>query len=197
MIWLVVVDASIAHLLLYVAPCSFPILLIEIRIMSWRARFSPNIGSVVSFINPKDPACFGVRSWWRVNLPELQRLNPLTLFTIQELNFGEPHMFVSYSPQDQRVIRLAGTTEEEMNDIMQACVTYGTNHAIVERPRTDDGGDPLTSHTVISFGYTDSFLAKLDLTPPADMGQSTPQGVDDPGQKPRVWPRNIGAKIVP
>lgn len=165
--------------------------------MSWRARFSPAVGSIVTFINPKDPACFGVRAWWRNNLPELQLLNPMCVFSIQELSFGEPHMFVSYSPQDQRVIRMAGATEDEVGDMMEACVTYGTNHAIVERPRTDDGGDPLMSHNVISFGYTDSFLAKLELIPPANTGSHTPEGVDDPGQKPRVWPRNPGTKLVP
>ena len=165
--------------------------------MSWRARFSPCVGSVVVFVNPKDPHCFGVRSWWKNNLTELQILNPMCNFSIQEFSFGEPQMFVSYSPLDQRMVRLAGSTEEEVEDIMQSCVTYGMNHAIVERPRTDDGGEPLMCEAINSFGYTDSFLSKLDLTPPADVGQRTPEGVDDPGQKPRVWPRNTGYKLQP
>lgn len=167
------------------------------EVMSWRARFSPNVGAIVVFINPKDPHCFGVRNWWRTNLTELQILNPACNFSIQELSFGEPQMFVTYSPLDQRVVRLAGATEDEVEDIMSSCVTYGANHAIVERPRTDDGGDPLTQGTLNSFGYTDSFISKLDVSPPGNVGQHTPEGVDDPGQKPRWYPRNTGAKLMP
>jgi hypothetical protein len=165
--------------------------------MSWRGRFSPNVGCIATFINPKDPACFGVRSWWRTNLPELQLLNPMTTFSIQELSFGEPYMFVNYSPNDQRLVRLAGATEEEVEDILEACVNYGQNHAIIERPRTDDGGDPLIMDYINSFGYTESFMSKIDVTPPADIGHRTNEGVDDPGQKPRVYPRNTGVKIMP
>jgi hypothetical protein len=165
--------------------------------MSWRGRFSPNIGAIATFINPKDPACFGVRGWWRTNLPEMQLLNPMTTFSIQEMSFGEPYMFVNYSPVDQRLIRLAGATEEEMDDIMEACVNYGQNHALIERPRTDDGGDPLIMDYINSFGYTESFMSKIDCTPPADVGHRANEGVDDPGQKPRVYPRNTGVKIMP
>ncbi|CBH18782.1 hypothetical protein, conserved [Trypanosoma brucei gambiense DAL972] len=113
--------------------------------MSWRARFTPCVASLTVWLNPKDPNCFGVRNWWRNNLPELQLLNPFCSFTIQELSFGEPHMYINYTPTDQRMIRLAGATEDECEDIMEACITYGMNHAIIERPRTDDGGDLSTS----------------------------------------------------
>ncbi|CBZ29717.1 conserved hypothetical protein [Leishmania mexicana MHOM/GT/2001/U1103] len=165
--------------------------------MSWRARFTPCVGSLTVWLNPKDPNCFGVRNWWRNNLPELQLLNPFCTFTIQELSFGEPHMYVNYTPTDQRMIRLAGATEEECEEIMEACITYGMNHAIIERPRTDDGGDLVNQPAITSFGYTESFTAKLEVTPPADIGQKTTEGVDDPGQKPRLYPRNVGCKLMP
>lgn len=165
--------------------------------MSWRCRFSPNIGSVLTCINPKDPLCFGVRSWWRTNLPELQILNPVTNFSIQEVSLGEPFMYVMYSPIDQRQVRLAGCTEEELEDILEACVTYGQNHAIIERPRADDAGDPMMMDYINSFGYTESFMSKIDVMPPASCGHHTNEGVDDPGQKPRVYPRNTGVKIMP
>ncbi|CCW60327.1 unnamed protein product [Phytomonas sp. EM1] len=165
--------------------------------MSWRARFTPCIGSIIVWLNPKDPNCFGVRNWWRNNMPELQLLNPFCIFTIQELSFGEPHMHIIYTPTDQRMIRLAGATEEECEDIMEACITYGMNHVILDRPRTDDGGDLINQPAVISFGYMESFTAKLEVCPPADIGQRTTEGVDDPGQKPRVYPRNIGCKLIP
>ena len=106
-------------------------------------------------------------------------------------------MTVNYSPIDQRMVRLAGATEEECDDIMEAIITYGQNHAVIERPRADDGGDIINQPLVINFGYTESFMSKLEVSPPADMGQRTPEGVDDPGQRPRLWPRNIGAKLVP
>eukprot|EP00672_Neobodo_designis_P017298 CAMPEP_0174827568 /NCGR_PEP_ID=MMETSP1114-20130205/805_1 /TAXON_ID=312471 /ORGANISM="Neobodo designis, Strain CCAP 1951/1" /LENGTH=165 /DNA_ID=CAMNT_0016061231 /DNA_START=208 /DNA_END=705 /DNA_ORIENTATION=+ len=165
--------------------------------MSWRARFSPLIGGVITYINPKDPACFGVRGWWRTNLPELQLLNPMTNFTISEIAFGEPIMYIQYSPHNMRLIRIAGATEEEIEDILEACVNYGQNHAIVERPRGDDAGDPTVMDWISSFGYTETFMAKIDVTAPADVGQRTNEGVDDPGQKPRVYPRNTGIKIMP
>lgn len=165
--------------------------------MSWRSRISPNIGSMMTFINPKDPACFGVRAWWRTNMPELQLLNPMCTFSVQEISFGEPYIYINYSPVDQRLIRIAGATGEEMEDIMEACVNYGQNHALIERPRTDDGGDPLVMDYINSFGYTETWISKIDVQPPADIGHKTPEGVDDPGQKPRVWPRNAGYKIMP
>jgi hypothetical protein len=165
--------------------------------MSWRVRFAPSVGSLVTFLNPKDPHCFGVRSWWRTNLPELQVINPGCTFSIQELSFGEPYMFVNYSPLDQRIVRLAGATEEEMDDIMESIVTYGSNHAIIERPRTDDGGDPLNQEIINSFGYTESFNSKLEVKPAGDVGHSTSEGVDDPGQKPKRFPRNASTKFSP
>lgn len=165
--------------------------------MSWRARFSPCVSNITVWLNPKDPNCFGVRNWWRKNLPELQLLNPMCMFSIQELSFGEPHMYISYTPLDQRMIRLAGSTEEECEDIMEACITYGMNHAILDRTRADDGGDLVNQPAIISFGYTESFNAKLEVRPPADLGQNTTEGVDDPGQKPRVYPRNVGLKLIP
>jgi hypothetical protein len=165
--------------------------------MSWRCRFAPCIGQVMTFLNPKDPTCFGVRQWWRNNLPELQMLNPTTNFTIQELSFGEPYMHVAYSGHDIRIIRLAGATEEEFTDIIQACVTYGNNHSLIDRPRNDDGGDPLLNQVIINFGYTDSFLAKLEKGPLLNLGQGTTFGVDDPGQRARMMPRNLGSKITP
>ena len=165
--------------------------------MSWRARFTPSIGTISVWLNPKDPHCFGVRNWWRTNLPELQLLNPFCAFSIQELSFGEPHMFVTYSGLDQRMIRLAGATEEEVDDIMEACVTYGSNHAIIERPRTDDGGDLTNQPIIINFGYMESFQSKLEVTPPADIGQKTTHGIDDPGQAARVQPRTGGVKLIP
>jgi hypothetical protein len=137
-----------------------------------------------------------VRNWWRNNLPEIQLLNPYCIITIQELSFGEPFMSVAYSPLDQRMVRLAGATEEEVEDIMEACVTYGSHHAIFERPAADDGGDLINQPNIINFGYTESFNSKLEVMPPVSTGQHTPEGVDDPGQKPRVWPRNTGTKII-
>lgn len=165
--------------------------------MSWRARFTPCVGNMVLWINPKDPNCFGVRNWWKNNVPELQMLNPFCNFNMQEITFGEPHMHVAYSPIDHRMIRLAGATEEEMEDIMEACITYATNHAVQEKERADDGGDATNSANIISFGYTESFMAKLEVSPPADIGQRTTEGVDDPGQKPRLMPRNVGYKLMP
>ena len=61
----------------------------------------------------------------------------------------------------------------------------------------DDGGDVFNQPAIISFGYTESFNAKLEVVPPADIGQKTTEGVDDPGQKPRLYPRNIGLKLIP
>lgn len=165
--------------------------------MSWRARFTPSIGCMTVWLNPKDPNCFGVRNWWRTNLPELQLLNPFCSFSIQELTFGEPHMHVTYSGLDERMVRLAGATEEEVEDIMEACVTYGANHSITERPRTDDGGDLINQPSIISFGYMESFQSKLEVTPSCDIGQRFVNGVDDPGQKPRLLPRNVAMKLVP
>lgn len=106
-------------------------------------------------------------------------------------------MYIAYSPIDQRMVRLAGATEEECEDIMEACITYGSNHAIIEKPRTDDGGDISNQPIITSFGYTESFNSKLEVAPPADIGQKFAEGVDDPGQRPRVYPRNIGHKLVP
>lgn len=165
-------------------------------IMSWRARFSPTVATISVWLNPKDPNCFGVRNWWRTNLPEIQMLNPYTNFSIQEISFGEPHMHIAYSPIDQRMVRLAGATEEECEDIMEACVTYGANHAILEKGR-GDGGDVSTQPLITSFGYCESFTSKLEVIPPAEIGQRFAEGVDDPGQKPRVYPRNTAFKIVP
>lgn len=149
------------------------------------------------WLNPKDPNCFGARNWWRNNLPELQLLNPYCTFSIQEISFGEPHMFVNYTPIDQRMVRLAGATEEECEDIMEACATYGSNHAILVKPDVDDGGEIHNQPLITSFGYTESFTSKLEVTPPADIGQKTAEGVDDPGQHPRVYPRTTGYKIMP
>eukprot|EP00759_Apiculatamorpha_spiralis_P052422 PhF_6_TR5702/c0_g1_i1/m.8401/K03946/NDUFA2; NADH dehydrogenase (ubiquinone) 1 alpha subcomplex subunit 2 len=166
--------------------------------MAWRCRFSPCIGSVLSFINPKDPLCYGVRSWWRKNMTELQLLNPGCTVSIQELSYGEPVMYVQYSHHDQRVVRLTGTTEEEMDEIMQACVTYGMNHAQQMRPHVDDGGDPLLTANIISFSYAESYIARLEMIPPNDSTVRTTMGVDDPGQKVRtLYPRNDGTKIAP
>jgi hypothetical protein len=106
-------------------------------------------------------------------------------------------MFVFYTPIDQRMIRLAGATEEEVDDIMEACVTYGSNHAILEKPRADDGGDLHNQPIITNFGFTESFTSKLEMTPPADIGQKTSEGVDDPGQHPRVYPRTTAYKIMP
>lgn len=158
---------------------------------------TPAIGNICVFLNPKDPNCFGVRNWWRNNLPELELLNPMCTMSIQEMSFGEPHMFLQYSPVDMRMVRLAGATEEEFEDIMESCVTYGTNHALLERPRTDDGGDLVNQSLITNFGYTESFMSKLEVSPPSDTGMKTTDGIDDPGQKARVMPRNAGLKLAP
>ena len=131
--------------------------------MSWRARFSPNLSNVFTFINPKDPACYGVRHWWKTNLPELQALNPLCRFDIQELSFGEPFMFAVYTEHDQRMLRLTNTTPEEMDSIMEACVTYGMNHALLPRHAGDDGGNKDQEKLVINFGYAE-YRLKILLT---------------------------------
>ena len=166
--------------------------------MSWRGRFSPHVGQLLTFLNPKDPLCFGVRSWWRKNLPELQALNPGCTVSIQELSYGEPQMYVQYCHHDQRIIRLAGVTEQELDEIMEAVVTYGQNHAVVQRPRTDDGGDPLHYEHINSFGYAETYMARRETQPPMDANLRLPVGTDDPGQKPRtMWPRNNGYKFFP
>lgn len=159
--------------------------------MSWRARFSPGCGVITTYINPKDPQCFGVRNWFRKNLPELQLLNPCTNFQVQELNFGEPKMMVGYGEMDQRMIRLAGATEEEMEDIMQAVSNYADSHVTLEAERADDAGGPTsTQPLIINFGYAESFHAKLEVIPSNNLGQNELDGIDDPGQRPRVLPRN-------
>lgn len=123
-------------------------------------------------------------------MPELQLLNPYTALSVQELTFGEPIMFVVYSNVDHRIIRLAGATEEEVEDIIHAVVTWGENHARAERGRCDDGGDPLVDNWMINFQYTDSFIAKSEIMPPWDASNRQTEGSDDPGQHVRVWPRN-------
>ena len=166
--------------------------------MSWRARITPHIMSITTYINPKDPHCFGVRNWWRMNLPELQLLNPQAQLTVQETSYGEPYMFLHYSVSDQRMVRLAGATEDEVEDIMQAAISYGINHTIPVDPMVDGGNSQaVAGDNIINFGYTESFTSKLEVRPSADMGHSTTLGYDDPGQRPRVMPRNNGFKVMP
>eukprot|EP00760_Papus_ankaliazontas_P035055 PhM_4_TR7598/c0_g2_i1/m.82618/K03946/NDUFA2; NADH dehydrogenase (ubiquinone) 1 alpha subcomplex subunit 2 len=166
--------------------------------MSWRCRMAPHIGQVLTFLNPKDPLCFGVRSWWRKNLPEIQLLNPGLSVSIQELSYGEPQMFVQYCHQDQRMVRIAGVTEDELEEIMEAVVTYGMHHAVVQRPRADDGGDLNIMEHVQNFAYGETFMARLEVQPPMDPGLRIPNATDDPGQRPRtMWPRNNGYKFMP
>jgi len=165
--------------------------------MSWRARFTPAVSTVVVWLNPKDPMCFGVRNWVRMNLPEIQLLNPQLQMTVQEITFGEPHMIVTFSPTEQRTVRLAGATEDECEDVMKSIVTYGDTHAVLNRPRADDGGEVINQPNIISFGYSESFLAKLEVSVSCDMGQTSTMGIDDPGQVPRLFPRNTGTKILP
>ena len=159
--------------------------------MSWRARFSPGCGLITTYINPKDPQCFGVRNWWRTNLPELQLLNPTCNFQIQELNFGEPKMIISYGEMDQRMVRLAGATEDEVEDIMCAISNYADSHVIQEGAASDDGGGPTSKQTLITnFGYAESFHAKMEVAPSNNVGQNELEGIDDPGQRARVLPKN-------
>ena len=165
--------------------------------MSWRARFSPGCGLITTYINPKDPQCFGVRNWWRKNLPELQLLNPTTNFQIQELNFGEPKMIVSYGQMDDRLVRLAGATEDEVEDIMCAISNYADNHVIADNDRADDACGPTSTQVLITnFGYTESFNAKLEVVPSNNMGQNELEGIDDPGQRARLLPKN-DYKFIP
>lgn len=174
--------------------------------MSWRGRLSPVVRTVSTFLNPKDPMCFGVRNWWRQNLPELQMLNPQTSFQIQELSFGEPHMIVWYTHTDNRLIRLAGATEEEMDEIMEAVGTYANTHAIIDYDGMpiDDGSTQITGASgaalrpIISFGYAESFLAKLEPKSPSYASESfVADAVDDPGQKLRKMQNNSELKLLP
>lgn len=165
--------------------------------MSWRARFHPNLSYVLCTLNPKDPNCFGLRSWLKNNLSEVQVLNPGMNFQVHETSFGEPQMILNFTALDQRMVRLAGVTEEELDDIFEAAISYSTNHVPLEKGRADDGTDPVIAHIINNFSYTDSFISKIEVFPPADRGQHQTFGVDDPGQKPKVLPRNQGVKIMP
>ena len=165
--------------------------------MSWRARFTPNLSFVFCTLNPKDPNCFGLRSWLKNNLAEVQLLNPTLNFQVMENSYGEPLMVLNFNQTDQRMVRVAGVTEEELDDIFEASITYAMNHVALERPRADDGIDPLLANTINNFSYTDSFISKMEVFPPADRGQHQTFGTDDPGQKPRQLPRNQNQKIMP
>ena len=147
-------------------------------------------------MNPKDPNCFGLRSWLKNNLAEIQVLNPAMNFQVHETSFGEPQLILNFSALDQPMVRLAGVTEEELDDIFESAITYSTNHVALERNRGDDGGDPVLSNVIKNFSYTDSFLSRIEVFPMADRGQSLTFGTDDPGQKPKVLPRN-GFKMMP
>ncbi len=165
--------------------------------MSWRARFTPNLSYVMCTLNPKDPNCFGLRSWLRNNLTEIQMLNPALVFHVHETTFGEPNMTLDFTSLDQRVVRLAGVTESELDEIFEASIAYSANHVVIERGRADDGGEPTLSQLINNFSYTDSFISKMEVFPPGDRGQHQTFGVDDPGQRPKVLPRNSGVKITP
>lgn len=163
----------------------------------WRARFTPHLPLVFCTLNPKDPNCFGLRNWLKNNLTEIQLLNPKVHFHVYESSFGEPAAILNMSRMDQRLVRLAGATEEELDDIFEAAITYSTNHIMQERIRADDGTDPLVAHVINNFSYTDSFISKLEVKPAGDRGQHQTFGNDDPGQKPKVLPRNNNVKIMP
>eukprot|EP00743_Colponemidia_sp_Colp-15_P019871 GILK01025495.1.p1 GENE.GILK01025495.1~~GILK01025495.1.p1 ORF type:complete len:164 (-),score=5.71 GILK01025495.1:47-538(-) len=163
--------------------------------MSWRARFSPNITNIVVFLNPKDPNCFGVRSWIRNILPEIRLLNPETGFSIQELSFGEPTMYVGYTLSDQRSIRLAGATEDETDDIMAALTNYAATHALREKGRDDATRN--ADYRIVNFGFAESFNTKIDSLPLESNGQELVDGIDDQGQMARVYARNNGLKLLP
>lgn len=161
--------------------------------MSWRARFSPVVGNITIYLNPKDPNCFGVRSFLRNNLAELRVLNPETSFNVQELSFGEPNLFVGYNFNDQRNVRLAGATEEEAEDIFASIALYGDSHAVPERFKNDNAND---GNRVINFGFAESFNIKNDGLPFFDVNQTQVDAVDDPGQAGRVLSRNNFFKLT-
>jgi hypothetical protein len=165
--------------------------------MSWRARFTPSLPFCFITLNPKDPNCFGLRNWLKNNLTEIQILNPRANVQVYESSFGEPAMVMHFTRLDQRLVRLAGATEEEIDDIFEASINYAANHVSQERHLADDGTDPLVANIINNFSYTDSFISKMEVLPPADRGQHQTFGVDDPGQKPRRLPRNDNVKISP
>jgi hypothetical protein len=165
--------------------------------MSWRCRLTPAVQSVTCFLNPKDPLCFGVRNFWRKNMAEIRQLNPTMGLHFMETTVGEPVMQVIYTPVDYRFIRIAGATEEEIEDIMASVVSYGDNHAVLMQNQADDGGDPVWSMPVINFGFADSHFARVCGRTDREDGMATTDGVDDPGQKPRLlMPRNNCLKLI-
>lgn len=169
--------------------------------MSWRARMTPNLKQIMVMINPKDPMCFGVRNWWRKNIPEMQLLNPKGEYTMQEMSFGEPHLYLLYNQIDSRLVRLAGCTEEEMEEIMEAAVVYANTHAIPDKAQADDNSDGSTIHQlvpILSFGYAENFLARLEpnLRGQASLDKWFLDSVDDPGQKAKVLPNNHWGRML-
>eukprot|EP00658_Telonema_sp_P-2_P018146 TRINITY_DN17117_c0_g2_i1.p1 TRINITY_DN17117_c0_g2~~TRINITY_DN17117_c0_g2_i1.p1 ORF type:complete len:107 (+),score=19.02 TRINITY_DN17117_c0_g2_i1:302-622(+) len=100
-------------------------------------------------------------------------------------------MIISYGEMDQRMVRLAGATEDEVEDIMCAISNYADSHVVMESTQADDAGGPTATQTLITnFGYAESFHAKMEVKPTNNVGQDQLEGIDDPGQRARVLPVN-------
>lgn len=184
--------------------------------MSWRCRFVPVVKTCRAWINPKDPNCYGLRAWWLANQKEIMYLNPGLDFSIEETPVGEPVIDINYQFNDRRVIRAAGATAEEMEEIMKAVVDYGVklapktkavhwpSVAVVDKGhREPDGHAGPTAEQrslVVNFDLPCTVRARMD--PYLLMNRHVREGLwdvrrpDDPGQLPKRMPHNGHDKLV-